>query len=71
LANEGEVRLLIPQLFCLFIGIALISMGSLGYQLGLKQQEIYVLPTVLTVVWTVVIVIILDLSAPRWCPDRR
>ena len=54
-----------PQLFWLLIGMALISMGALGYQLGLKQQKTYVLATVLTGVWTAVIVVILDLSAPR------
>lgn len=54
-----------PPLFWLLIGMALISMGALGYQLGLKQQKTYVLATVLTAVWTAVIVVILDLSAPR------
>jgi hypothetical protein len=52
-------------LFWLLIGMALISMGALGYQLGLKQQKTYVLATLLTAVWTAVIVVILDLSAPR------
>jgi hypothetical protein len=51
--------------FWLLIGMALISMGALGYQLGLKQQKTYVLAAVLTAVWTAVIVVILDLSAPR------
>ena len=54
-----------PQLFWLLIGLALISMGALGYQLGLRQQKTYVLSTVLTAVWTAVIVVIIDLSAPR------
>ena len=54
-----------PPLFWLLIGMALIAMGALGYQLGLKHQKTYVLATVLTAVWTAVIVVILDLSAPR------
>jgi hypothetical protein len=54
-----------PPLFWLLIAMTLISMGALGYQLGLKQQKTYVLATLLTAVWTAVIVVILDLSAPR------
>lgn len=54
-----------PGLFWLLIGMAHISMGALGYQLGLKGQKSHVLATLLTAVWTAVIVVILDLSAPR------
>ena len=53
------------QLFWLLIGMALIAMAGLGYQLGLKGQRSHVLATLLTAVWTAVIVVILDLSAPR------
>jgi hypothetical protein len=35
------------------------------YQLGLKGQKSHILATLLTAVWTAVIVVILDLSAPR------
>ena len=45
--------------------MALIAMAGLGYQLGLKGQRSHVLATLLTAVWTAVIVVILDLSAPR------
>ncbi len=55
-----------PQLFWLLIGMAVIAVGALGYQLGLKQQKAFMLATVLTAVWTAVIVVILDLSAPRF-----
>jgi hypothetical protein len=55
-----------PQsLFWLLIGMAHISMGALGYQLGLKRQKSHIIATLLTAVWTAVIVVILDLSAPR------
>ena len=53
------------QLFWLLTGMALVSMAALGYQLGLKGQRTHVLATLLTAVWTAVIVVILDLSAPR------
>jgi hypothetical protein len=56
---------LAPQLFWLLIGMALISMAALGYQLGLKGQKTYILSAFLVAVWTAVIVVILDLSAPR------
>lgn len=54
-----------PGLFWLLMGMAHISMGALGYQLGLKGQKSHVIATLLTAVWTAVIVVILDLSAPR------
>ena len=53
------------QLFWLLIGMAHISMAALGYQLGLKGQKSHIIATLLTAVWTAVIVVILDLSAPR------
>jgi hypothetical protein len=56
---------LAPQLFWLLIGMALVSMAALGYQLGLKGQKTYILCGLLVAVWTAVIVVILDLSAPR------
>lgn len=57
--------LLAPQLFWLLIILALISMAALGYQLGLKGQKTFVLTLGLVAVWTAVIMVILDLSAPR------
>ncbi len=57
----------IPEsLLWLLIGMAVISMGALGYQLGLKEQRSHIIATVLTAVWTAVIIVILDLSAPRF-----
>jgi hypothetical protein len=54
-----------PPLFWLLIGMAHITMAALGYQLGLRGQKSHILATLLTAVWTAVIVVILDLSAPR------
>jgi TPP-dependent 2-oxoacid decarboxylase len=54
-----EARLA-PQLFWLLIGMAMISMAALGYQLGLKGQKTYILSGLLVAVWTAVIVVILD-----------
>jgi hypothetical protein len=56
----------IPQsLFWLLMVLAHLTMGALGYQLGLKGQRSHVISSLLTAVWTAVIVVILDLSAPR------
>jgi hypothetical protein len=49
----------------LLLGLALLSMGALGYQLGLSGRPVRVLVVLLTVTWTLVIVDILDLAAPR------
>ncbi len=54
-----------PQLAWLLFGMALISMGSLGYQVGLRGNPSHVMAALLTVMWTVVIVDILDLATPR------
>ncbi len=54
-----------PQLFWLLISMALIAMATLGYQLGLKEHKVRMLAALLAAVWTAVIVVILDMSAPR------
>lgn len=54
-----------PQLFWLLIGMAVIAMGTVGYQIGLKEYKVRALAALLAVVWTAVIVVILDMSAPR------
>ncbi|HEY6431174.1 MAG TPA: hypothetical protein VIZ17_04275 [Acetobacteraceae bacterium] len=53
------------QVIWLLISMALLGMGALGYQLGLKGGSFRVLITLLTVMWTVVIVDIFDLASPR------
>jgi hypothetical protein len=52
-------------LFVLLIGMALISMMALGFQLGLRGNPHRILATLLTLTWTLVIVEILDLGAGR------
>ncbi|MCG5233571.1 hypothetical protein [Xanthobacter oligotrophicus] len=54
-----------PQLFWLLIIMTLLSTGSVGYQLGLRDKSQPMLVVVLMLMWTVVIVDILDLGAPR------
>ncbi len=54
-----------PQIFWLLIGLTLLGIAMLGYQLGLRGQRIRILAAMLTLTWTVVIVIIIDLAAPR------
>lgn len=53
------------QVFWLLIGMTLISMGSLGYQLGLIGKPARMLIVLLSLMWTVVIVDILDLASTR------
>ena len=55
-----------PQVFWLLIGLTLLGMAMLGYQLGLRGQRVHVLALLLTLTWTVVIVAILDLAWPRF-----
>lgn len=53
------------QLFWLLIGMTLVSMGALGYQFGLKKRASHILVVLLTLMWTWVIVEILDLASAR------
>ncbi|WP_034990925.1 bestrophin-like domain [Beijerinckia mobilis] len=54
-----------PQLFWLLVGMTMLCMGSLGYQFGLKEKPSRVLIALLTLMWTSVIVDILDLASAR------
>lgn len=54
-----------PQLFWLLVGMTLVSMGCLGYQFGLKRRASHLLVVLLTLMWTWVIVEILDLASAR------
>jgi hypothetical protein len=54
-----------PQIFWLLIAMTLLSMAALGYQLGLRGRPVRMLVALLTVMWTLVIVDILDLAAAR------
>jgi hypothetical protein len=54
-----------PQIFWLLIVLTLVSTASLGYQLGIRGKAERGLVILLTIMWTVVIVDILDLASPR------
>ncbi|BCP53443.1 hypothetical protein K32_20600 [Kaistia sp. 32K] len=53
------------QIFWLLIALTMVSMACLGYQLGLRERPARFLMALLSLMWTVVIVDILDLSAAR------
>lgn len=53
------------QIFWLLIGVMLLGMAALGYQFGLKGRAVRFLIFLLTVVWTAIVVDILDLASPR------
>ncbi len=53
------------QVFWLLIGVMLLSMAALGYQFGLKGRPVRFLIFLLTVVWTAIVVDILDLASAR------
>jgi hypothetical protein len=52
-------------LFWLLIVMTLLSMGCLGYQLGLRARPLRLLGAVLAAMWAAVIVDIIDLAATR------
>jgi hypothetical protein len=54
-----------PQIVWLLLGLALLAMAALGYQLGLRERPFRTIATILTIAWTLVIVDILDLGATR------
>ncbi len=54
-----------PQIFWLLLGLSLLGMGVLGYQLGIRGPRIPLLAALLSLTWTVVIVDILDLASAR------
>jgi hypothetical protein len=53
------------QIFWLLAGVMLVRMGALGYQFGLKGRPVRVMILCLTIVWTALVVNILDLASPR------
>lgn len=54
-----------PQIFWLLLGVMFLSMAALGYQFGLKGKPVRMPVIILTIVWTAIIVNILDLASPR------
>src|SRR5262245_17651824 len=53
------------QIFWLLIGMTVLAMAALGYQLGLRARKVHIMVLFLTAMWTAVIVNILDLASPR------
>lgn len=54
-----------PLLFWLLTGMSAVSIASLGYQLGLRNQRLRGMSLLLIAMWTAIITLILDLGAPR------
>lgn len=54
-----------PQIFWLLMVLALVSTAALGYQLGIRGNAQRGLVLLLSIMWTVVIVDILDLASAR------
>lgn len=52
-------------IFWLLIGMTLLGTAALGFQLGVTGRPVHILVAFLSVMWTVVIVDILDLASPR------
>ncbi len=55
-----------PQLLWLLLTMVTLGMAALGFQLGLRGRPLRLLCTLLTFMWTLLIVDILDLSAARF-----
>lgn len=53
------------QLFWLLIGMSLVSMSALGFQLGLRQKPLRLLSLLLIGMWTATMTIILDMGSAR------
>ncbi|WP_207538150.1 hypothetical protein [Sabulicella rubraurantiaca] len=53
------------QLVFLLLAMAMASMGGLGYQFGLRGRPLRIISLVMLGMWTAVLVIIIDLGAPR------
>ncbi len=65
-AGRFAFELRLPsQIFWLLIGLSLLGMAVLGFQLALRGPRIWGLAALLALTWTVVIVDIVDLAAPR------
>ena len=54
-----------PPIFWLLLGMTMLGMAALGFQLGLSGKQVHIMVAFLSIMWTVVIVDILDLASPR------
>ena len=65
-AERFAYNLRLPSpIFWLLIGMTLLGTAALGYQLGLRARRVHILVALLTLMWTAVIIDILDLASPR------
>ena len=65
-AERFAYNLRLPSpIFWLLIGMTLLGTAALGFQLGLTGKKVHILVAFLSLMWTVVIVDILDLASPR------
>lgn len=65
-AERFAFELRLPsQIFWLLVGLSLLGMAVLGYQLALRGPRVWGLAALLALTWTVVIVDTLDLAAAR------
>ncbi|QFY63413.1 hypothetical protein FZ934_24425 (plasmid) [Rhizobium grahamii] len=53
------------QIFWLLLGVIVLAMASLGYQFGLKGPPVRFLVLLLTLIWTAIVIDILDLATAR------
>jgi hypothetical protein len=54
-----------PQLFWLLVGMSMVSMAALGFQLGLRGRPLRVLTLLLLGMWTATMTVILDMGSAR------
>jgi len=54
-----------PQLVLLLLFMTMASMGGLGYQFGLRGRPLRIITLLLLGMWTTVLLVIIDLGAPR------
>ena len=54
-----------PQLVLLLLAMTMASMGGLGYQFGLRGRPLRTMSLLLLGMWTAVLILIIDLGAPR------
>jgi hypothetical protein len=65
-AERFAYNLRLPsRIFWLLIGMTVLGTAALGYQLGLRGRKVHILVALLTLMWTAVIIDILDLASPR------
>jgi hypothetical protein len=54
-----------PEYFWLLLGLTVMSMGAVGFQLGLRGTPLHALSVALIGMWTLVMLVIIDLGAAR------